>query len=38
MASYTEIRYQLNDLFYMNIKFDELLSEIGNVQQQKWKV
>ena len=30
-AKYTEVKYQLKQFFYMNIKFDELLSKIYNV-------
>ena len=36
-VKYTEFKYNtnLNNLFYINIKFDELLSEIDNVLQKK---
>ena len=30
-AKYTEVKYQHNQFFYMNINFEELLSEIENV-------
>ena len=32
-AKYTEVKYQHNQFFYMNINFEELLSEIENVLQ-----
>ena len=35
LVGYTEIKYQLNHLFFMNMKFDELLSGIGNVLQER---
>ena len=36
LAGYTEVKNQLKlSFFFMNIKFDELLSEIGNVLQKR---
>ena len=31
LPKYTEVKYSLNNIFYIYIKFDELLSEIDNV-------
>ena len=31
LARYTEVKYQFKHFFFMNIKFDEILSEIDNV-------
>ena len=33
LARYTEVKYQIKQSFFKNIKFDELLSEIGNFLQ-----
>ena len=33
LARYTEVKYHLKQSFYMNIKFDQLLSEINHVLQ-----
>ena len=35
LARYTEIKYQLKQSFFKNIKFDELLIEIGNFLQER---
>ena len=35
-ARYRIVKYQLKQSFFKNIKFDELLSEIGNVLQKMW--
>ena len=31
LASYTDVKYQIKQSFFMNMKFDELLSEIDTV-------
>ena len=35
LARYTEFNYQLSHSFYMNIKFNELLSKTNNVLQKR---
>ena len=35
LSRYTWVKYKLNNLFYMSIKFDELLSVIDNVLQKR---